>query len=166
MVGQSNTGHVSIYICPNCFAPNYFDDNGVQAPGPPAGASLEALPDLVARVYDEARRVMTVRGEHAAAMLCRKLLMHVAVEKGAKKDQNFEFYVTYLVDEGFIPKASQDYAKHIKNLGNEATHQIRDFTRTEAEEMIAFLEMLCRSCYEYPAKLKAKAPATAVTTKP
>lgn len=152
---SGNNGYLDrIYICPVCYAPTYFDHNETQYPGASFGEKLEFLPPIVSRVYDEARDVMTVSAYHAAGMLCRKLLMHIAVEQLAPENKTFKFYVDHLVSEGFIPKASKVYAEHIKELGNDATHEIREFTIDEAKEMISFLEMVCRTIYEYPGRLK------------
>ncbi len=155
--GGGSQGHLDyIYVCPVCSYPTFFDQSGDQFPGAQFGEPLTDLPPLVDRIYDEARRAMSVAGYHAAAMLCRKLLMHIAVEKGAKENKSFASYVDHLVNSKVIADSLLEYATHVKDLGNEANHEIREIGREEAEEMISFLEMVCRTVYVYPAQLRKR----------
>ncbi len=92
-------------------------------------------------------------------MCVRKLLMHVTVEQGGSKDLTFNQGIDYMIGAGLIPKVSEPYAKHIKDLGNEANHEIREISRAEGERMIAFAELLCQNVYEQPGKLALTMPA-------
>jgi hypothetical protein len=47
---------------------------------------------------------------------------------------------------------------HIRTKGNEATHEIVLMTKADAEELIAFTEMLLKFVYEFPAKVPSKKP--------
>ncbi len=85
--------------------------------------------------------------------------MHVTVEQGGSKDLTFNQGIDYMIGAGLIPKVSEPYAKHIKDLGNEANHEIREISRAEGERMIAFAELLCQNVYEQPGKLALTMPA-------
>jgi len=49
---------------------------------------------------------------------------------------------------------------HIREKGNEATHEILLMSREDAEDLIEFTEMLLRVVYEFPAKVKSRKPAS------
>jgi hypothetical protein len=72
-----------IYICSFCNNPTYFDIQNIQFPGPAFGRAVASVPQEVAALYGEARSCMTVNAFTSAVLTCRKLLMHIAVEKGA-----------------------------------------------------------------------------------
>ena len=82
--------------------------------------------------------------------------MHIAVAKGAKPGKSFVSYVDYLSAKGFIPPDGRDWVDHIRTKGNEANHEIVLMTRDEAVELIAFIEMLLKFIYEFPAKMRRK----------
>jgi len=46
---------------------------------------------------------MSVNAYTASVLCCRKLLMNLAVSKGAKEGENFFKYVDYLATKGYIP---------------------------------------------------------------
>ena len=87
-----------------------------------------------------------------AVLACRKLLMHIAVEKGAQEGKRFVEYVAHLVDAGYAPPGSEPWVKHVKDRGNEANHVIVHMDREAAEELVSFLELLMTFVYELPAR--------------
>lgn len=94
----------AIYMCPKCSEPTYFDLMGQQIPGVPYGDAVASLPNDVETLYGEARRVIAVGAPTSSVMAARKLLMHVAVEKGAKPNQTLLDYVDYLTEKGYVPQ--------------------------------------------------------------
>jgi len=144
-----------IYICPKCEDPTYFRQNE-QLPSPVLGNPVHNLPDDVGKLYDEARKCTASGGSTAAVLLCRKLLMHLAVEKGDKPGKNFAEYVEYLGKSGYVPPGATEWVDHIRAQGNEANHEIKFMSPSIAQELLQFLEMLLKFIYEYPAKMKAK----------
>lgn len=148
-----------IYICPHCENPTAFikeeDDGWKQFPGAVCGNEVEALPQSVKTLYGEIRRCIQYSSYTSAAMAMRKLLMHIAVEKGAEKDKNFVFYVDYLNSNGWIPPNGKDWVDAIRGGGNEAAHQIDPVSEESARQLLDFTEMLLKIVYEFPAKLTA-----------
>jgi len=152
-------GIALIYICSACNQPTYFPPIGEgQVPGVAFGSEVDALPPNVDSLYTEARRCMSVNAHTSAALGCRKLLMNVAVDKGAEGNKKFEFYVDWLVDAGYVPPGGKVWVDHIRKMGNEATHEIELIEQHSAEQVLAFTEMLLKFVYEFPAK--AGAPAS------
>lgn len=155
--GTYREGIVYIYICHHCGQPTYIDDYGNQAPNSMYGNDVLDISDkLVSELYDEARKVMSVGGHTAAVLCCRKLLMHIAVDKGADKGKKFIEYVEYLSNQNYVPPDAKDWVDQIRKSGNEATHEIIIKEREEAEDIISFVEMILRLVYEFPAKVKRK----------
>lgn len=148
-----------IYVCPICYQPTYFrSDLNLQIPGNPFGDPVDHLSKHVATVYEEARRCMAVNAYTAATMLCRKLLMNIAVEKGAKEGDSFASYVDYLKNNGFVPQGVESWVKEVKEKGNVANHEVAPVDKSESEDIINFLEMLLKFIYEFPGKRNV--PAT------
>ncbi len=158
---RADTGvlNMRIFICHFCTRPTFFDEqDGKQWPGSSYGNPVEHIDDeKILNLYDEARRCTSSSSYTAAVMCCRKLLMHVAVSKGAEENKKFAYYVDYLADNNHIPAGSKDWVKHIKDKGNEANHEIKLMDQTDAEEIISFVEMLLKVIYEFPARMKKKA---------
>lgn len=142
----------AIYICPHCYKPTFFNGHE-QTPAPVYGDDVPRVPPKVSSLYDEARRCMSVSAHTAAVLVCRKLLMHIAVEKNAPERKSFIEYVEYLYDKGYVPPDGKEWVDHIRKRGNEANHEIADVPREHAEDLISFSEMLLRFVYEFPGRI-------------
>jgi hypothetical protein len=126
-------------------------------PGPAIGNVVKDIAESsVGDIYEEARRAASA-GSYTAAVLClRKLLMHVAISKGAKPGDTFIAYVEFLAANNYVPPDAKDWVDHIRKRGNEATHEITIMKKEDAEELLAFSEMLLKVIYEFPAAMKRK----------
>jgi hypothetical protein len=158
-VGYHDNAYCKIFICSSCKSPTYFDENGRQWPGVAFGAKVAALPNPVQGLYEEARRCMSVSAYTAAVMACRKLLMNIAVEKGAKEDQSFKHYVEWLVENHYVPPGSEALVEHIRSTGGGANHEIDLVSQAAAEEVMSFAELLLKFVYEFPARIAPDAGA-------
>lgn len=144
-----------IWLCP-CGRPTFFDKEGRQYPGYPFGNDVSGIPSKeVKELYDEARRCTSAQAYTSAVLTCRKLLMHIAVEKGAPTGKPFIDYVEYLSDKNYLPLDGKTWVDHIRQKGNEATHEILLMKKKDAEDLISFTEMLLKFVYEFPAKIRA-----------
>jgi hypothetical protein len=101
---------------------------------------------------------MKVNSFTSAVLTCRKLLMHIAVEKGADKGKSFLEYVDYLSQKGYVPPDGKGWVDHIRTKGNEANHEIKIMSPADAGDLISFAEMLLKFVYEFPAKMKPPSP--------
>jgi hypothetical protein len=158
--GYASTGgpypHL-VAICPRCNRPTYLSPTGDQVPGPIIGNVVSKLPKDVESLYDEARRSAAHSSFTGAVLLCRKLLMHLAVEKGAKPGESFKSYVDYLAANRWLPPNSEAWVDHVRSKGNEANHEIVHMSKDDATELLSFLEMLLKFMYEFPARVAPKA---------
>jgi len=140
----------AIYICPNCGGPVFFSPTEGRFPTPALGSTVTHVPDNLNELYEEARRCTGEGCYTGAVLLCRKMLMNIAVTQGAKEGLRFIEYVSYLSDNGYTPPNGKHWVDHIRKKGNEATHEIAIMNEGDAQELIAFIEMMLRFIYEFP----------------
>jgi hypothetical protein len=102
--GGAHYSRAYIYICHFCSRPTYFDDTKEQVPGGTFGNDVRDVTDqAVHNLYNEARRATSANCHTAVVLCCRKLLMHIAVAKGAKAGDSFGSYVDFLAEKNFVP---------------------------------------------------------------
>ncbi len=157
-VGYSNGANYSqkIYICHFCSQPTHFYDDR-QTPGPIFGENIKGINDQsIANLYDEARRCMSCNSFTAAVICCRKLLMNIAVAKGATEGMKFIEYVEFLSTNNYVPPDGKEWVDHIRDKGNEANHEIKIMIREDAEDLITFIGMLLKFIFEFPERIKKK----------
>lgn len=156
--GYANTTTSSrIFVCPHCEKPSFFVHSN-QVPGVVPGNEVEHLPAELESLYREARNCCGVGAFTASVLASRKMLMNIAVKQGAKEGAKFIEYVTYLADNGYIPPNGKGWVDHIRKKGNEATHEIALMMQADAEELVAFTEMLLKFIYEFPARVPPATP--------
>ena len=140
-----------IYICPNCQGPTFFPPYlSKQIPGISFGNSVKNVSEELNKLYEEARSSTSNNCHTAAVLVCRKILMNIAVDQGAKENLRFIEYVDYLSKNGFIPPNGKHWVDHIRKKGNEANHEITLMESKDSEELILFIEMLLKFIYEFP----------------
>jgi uncharacterized protein DUF4145 len=154
-----------IAVCHQCSCPTLIDGDKQQHPQPLFGQAVADVSDSdVLAMYDEARQAYSAGSFTAAVLCCRKLLMHIAVAKGAPTGKNFVTYVKYLSDNHFVPPDARDWVDHIRQRGNEANHEIVLMDPDDAEELISFSEMLLKVIYQFPAAVKRRVTPPIATT--
>jgi hypothetical protein len=148
-------GSPVILICPSCNRPSYFESRrySSQTPAPLLGHDVDALPDNIAAIYQEARQCTQAEAYTACVLACRKLLMHIGVDRGAGDNLRFIQYVEYLAQNGYVPPNGRGWVDHIRQRGNEANHEIVIMSQDNALELLSFVEMLLKFIYEFPARL-------------
>ena len=69
-----------IALCPRCQHPTFFTErNGGRIPGPTPGEPVMNYPQDLSALYSEARVAAGAGAYTAAVMVCRKMLMNIAV---------------------------------------------------------------------------------------
>lgn len=150
--GEDTSVSIEAYIriCPKCHCPTFIIPPKRQFPSPAPGTEVENVPEPLARLYDEARLSAGAGAHTASVMACRKMLMNIAVDKGAAEGLNFFQYVQYLADNNYVPPDGRGWVDYIRRRGNEANHEIQLMELEDAEALIRFVEMLLRFIYEFP----------------
>jgi Domain of unknown function (DUF4145) len=146
-------------ICTNCGDGSVRVQSGVVYPTSPFGPEIESLPTPVGDAYEEARSCMSVGAYTAAELICRKILMHVAADKGAKEGESFEGYLDHLLAEGFVTPPMKPWVDLIRKHGNASTHKLQPADKTRAESTMMFTAELLRLVYEMEAMAKKYAPS-------
>lgn len=145
-------------ICPHCMKPTYFEA-GKQLPGVAPGEVVDHLPSDIAGLYTEARSAIAANAFTASVLASRKLLMHIAEAKGAPKDSKFIEYVEFLEKNHYVPPGGKQWVDHIRQMGNEANHEIKLMTRETAEELVDFSGMLLKFIFEFPNRVPKRTAA-------
>jgi Domain of unknown function (DUF4145) len=146
-----------IYICHFCTNPTFFTHYGAQTPGVVFGDDVADIDEKsVADLYQEARKCTGVGAYTAAVLCCRKLLMHIAVSKGAAEKKTFIEYVEYLAANNYIPVDAKDWVDIIRLKSNEANHEVVIMEERDAKDLLSFIEMLLRIVFEFPANVRRR----------
>lgn len=136
--------------------------NGTSAvvPSVPFGPSIQGLPQDVKTAYSEARQCLGANAPTAAELMCRKILMHIAVDKGARERDTFKHYIEFLENAGYVTPPMKRWVELIKDNGNESNHLLAAPDRKRAESTVMFTAELLRLVYEmeYLANLHAPPP--------
>lgn len=144
-----------IYICHDCGCPTFVNTRGVCYPGASYGNDVQFIPSQeVKYLYNEARNCMKVNAYTASVMCCRKLLMNIAVAEGAETNLKYIEYVDYLDTNNYIPPKGKKWVDKIRDKGNTANHEIKTMSKSDAEQLITFIEMLLKYNYEFPGMIE------------
>lgn len=135
-------------MCTSCDDGSVLAKDGNVYPGIAFGPKIDGLPNEVGEAYKEARSCMSVNAFTACELICRKILMHIAVEKGAKEGETFAAYLSHLESKGYVTPPMKGWVDLIRKHGNESTHQINSPDRTRAESTLMFTAELLRLTYE------------------
>jgi hypothetical protein len=90
-------------------------------------------------------------------MLCRKLLFHIAVGNGLlpknDKDRAPSFYaaVEHLQDQQIITVKMRPWVDRIKDIGNDANHELTPISAEQANDVATFTLQLLVLAYEMDA---------------
>ncbi|TES87991.1 MAG: DUF4145 domain-containing protein [Dehalococcoidia bacterium] len=146
-VYETPLGTVKWVLCTDCGYGSVLNDGSLY-PSMLFGPIIEGLPQEVKEAYQEARNCMSVRAYTACELLCRKILMHVSVEKGAKEKETFASYLTFLSEQGYITPPMTKWVSLIREHGGKATHLIEKPEKKRAESTLMFTAELLRLIYE------------------
>ena len=109
---------------------------------------MEGLPIDVSQIYNEIRQCFSVHAYTSVGLLCRKLIMHIAVDKEAEKNKSFQYYINYLEEQGYISTTIKSWADLIRKGGNSANHEIIFLDEMQAQMIFNFTMQLLRIIYE------------------
>jgi hypothetical protein len=141
-------------------------NQGIPSPAQKPLRVPAGLPDDESALWGEIRECLGVGAYTASVMLCRKLLMHVAVTHGLpakdSKDRapNFVQCVDHLAAEGVITKRMQPWIDRIREIGNEANHEIAPVDKDAAIDVATFTQKLLELAYEMDDTMVKANPAT------
>ena len=150
-------GNGTELVCPNC-STRLFDFSDIPTlwgrSTPIAGEEVNGIPPETMLCYTEARVCATALCYAACEHMCRKVLMHVAVDHGAKEGMKFVQYLNFLEVEGHIGKNMKQWISLIKDHGNMAAHELEPVDRERALKTLYFTGALLKLMYEVPYKAR------------
>lgn len=142
--------------CVNCKAPSVVDRGRVW-PGTRALSAPLGVTGIELDVWNEVRDCLAVGANTAAVMLARKLLLHIAVAQGLPEKNEkgwaptFAEAVSHLENADIITKRMVPWVERIKDVGNEANHEITPISASVALDVATFMEQLLKLAYEMEA---------------
>jgi len=140
--------YIRFMLCTSCGKGSVWIKPDIIIPGITPGDELKGLPEEVNGVYEEARKCFSINAYTACELLCRKILMHIAVNKGAKEGESFQQYLAFLEEKGYITPIIKAWADVIRQKGNDSTHKIEKPDKERAETTFVFTMELLRIIYE------------------
>lgn len=150
-IGRGLAGHCALLICPNCNEGSVRLTDGSVLPHPRAVRPISQLPPDVDQAWIEACSAFGVAAWTAAEMMCRKILMHIAVDvANSKQGTSFVTYLNDLESTGYIAPALRSKISGIKDRGNSANHELNASSSADAGTTLAVTEHLLRTVYEVP----------------
>lgn len=139
---------IRFMICPSCLKGSVWMRDNKIIPGSKPGQNLEGLPVEVEAAYQEARKCFSISAFTACELLCRKIIMHVGVNKGAQEGQTFVSYLDHLENKGYITPTIRDWTDLIRQFGNQSTHKLASPDEKRTETTLMFTMELLRIIYE------------------
>ena len=145
--GRADLPHIQFIICPSCIKGSLWQEGKI-IPGTKPGEKLEGLPIEIENAYQEARSCFSINAFTACDLLCRKILMHVGVNKGAEEGKSFISYLNFLEDQGYITPIIKEWADLIREIGNQSTHELIPPDKNRTKATLMFTMELLRIIYE------------------
>ena len=108
---------------------------------------VEELQDEIKSAYRETVKCLSIDAYTATTMMCRKILMLVALDLGADKNRKFEYYVDYLEENQYITQSIKNWMSYIRIGGNEANHEKEAINDQHAMTIFMFVAALLVRVY-------------------
>ena len=151
---QDSVGiHIFWVLCPLCSHGSVIDRNGKSYPSPKYGNKIEHLPGDIEELHNEARDCMSLKAHTGAELVCRKIIMHIAIDKcESTEGLSFKEYIDIIEKKGYITPQMKSWVDEIRNSPNNATHKRIIPKEPEASNILNFTEQLLKLVYEIPSK--------------
>ncbi|MCW2744887.1 MAG: uncharacterized protein JWM48_1437 [Mycobacterium sp.] len=150
--GSLANGAVAWLLCPHCADGSVKTRSGAVYPPAPAGGPVPNLPDDVAQAWREARTAHAVAAYTASEVMCRKILMHIAVDVAeAQPGRSFAQYIGDLSSAGYVTTGLRTTIDRVRARGNAANHELPASTERDSLTTLAITEHLLTSVYAFAA---------------
>lgn len=161
-VPTSNADYRDVHwlVCASCAKPYLLIGETVFPPVPTLPTPGH-LPPEIAPAWAEVASCLGVGAFTASAIMCRKILLHVAVSEGLEPEDekgwtpNFEKAVDHLASVGVITAAMTPWVTKVRTSGNTAAHKLPATSKDEAQTLAEFTRQLLVLHYEMPGALEA-----------
>lgn len=107
----------------------------------------------VKKDFEEALLCQSVGAYRGAAVLARRAVQSICLDKGAKKGENLHKQIKELFDKNIITQAIKDWGDEVRYIGNDAAHPNKEeVSKEDSEDILELLESLCDVLYVAPAR--------------
>lgn len=107
-------------------------------------------PTELSNLYDEAAKAYAAGAYTAATMVCRKILMACACEKGASDGDTFAKYVDFITNNILTYPAARASIDAIRAIGNEANHHVQFVNQADAKRAMKIVTYMLNTIYSLP----------------
>ncbi len=97
---------------------------------------------------DEAKICFSVKAYRACAIMCRRALQTICIDKGAKPDAKLDYQINQIYENGTITKNMMDWANSVRWVGNDAAHPgNEEVTHDDADNILKLTEQMANILY-------------------
>lgn len=128
-----------------------YDEDFAVYPAQPRSMSA-AVPETLQRCFQEARACYQVRAYTASAIMCRRALELLAIERGINKN-SLAAALSKLRETGDIDQRLYDWCDALRLAGNQAAHDVdQNMSQTDAKDMNELAEAIIDYVYVFQAR--------------
>lgn len=152
----TETGSWSMGKCNSCFKVVLVEDGTRKIyPEPLPKLIDDRIVEAVKRDFQEATVCFSVGAFRAAAIMARRALQSICLDKGAKEKDKLSNQIEWLFKQGIITKDLKKWAEEVRLVGNDAAHPQKPendppVTKEDAEDILQLLEQFCQVLYVAP----------------
>ncbi|MEL7500177.1 MAG: DUF4145 domain-containing protein [Planctomycetota bacterium] len=141
-----------IGVCNFCDEPCLVRSNGVTVyPNPIPQPTDERVPEAIRKDLDEAKSCFQVNAYCGAAVMARRVIQQVAIDKGCTGG-NLVNQIEQLASNGTITNDIKEWATVVRWVGNDAAHpNPTPVEEADAKDIIDLAEQLLQIVYVAPA---------------
>lgn len=112
----------------------------------------DRIPEHIREDFNEANLCFSVEANRAAAVMARRSLQNICLDKSADKDKKLEQQIDELQEMGIITKDLQNWAHEVRHVGNDGAHPGKDepVKREDAQDITELLTQFCNVLYIAP----------------
>lgn len=112
------------------------------------------IPEEIRNAFTEANTCLLANCPRASAVMARRALEAIAVEKG-ETNGNLAERLNALSSKGILHATLSDWSKEVRLIGNKGAHfdPLQSVTKDDAKQLISFIRELLKYLYELPAEL-------------
>jgi len=114
------------------------------------------VPDATRKDLEETNLCFSVSAFCGTAVMARRALQGVCLDKGAKKEDVLQSQIDWMLKEGIITKDLGEWAHEVRFVGNDAAHpskpgEDKPVTKEDAEDILQLVEQFVKVLYIAPA---------------
>ncbi len=112
--------------------------------------SDEKWPEELRKLFEESAMAFAAGAYTASSMVSRKILMVCACHEGDEEGKKFVQYVDFITDRVLVFPRAKDAIKRIKDIGNDANHEVCFVSREDAERALSIVRYMLTTVYSLP----------------